>query len=251
MSKKLKTFTDRASLLAVAVPQRTESYTPISIQSIFETIDRLVKERGLVISGEEFFMSSQGQRQRLRFFFHGDDAEFKRELIMISSYDKSIALRGAAGMNVFVCSNGVIVGDILIYNKHTGAVDEKLDDFLNSCFVEMENAYRHILETSASFKKTIINEEAIGQIVGECLWKEYISSSAFHIIKKEYEKPSYNYNCDPKSLWALYNHVTLAMKDQRPENYLENRQGVQEVFAKFYNDYNNDYITDYTFYEEV
>lgn len=100
--KRIEPISDRSTVLSQAVPAQTESYTPISCQLIFETVDRLAKEMNLVIVKEEFLLHGNGQKQRLRFFFGIPDSEFVRELVVINSYDKSIALRAASGTSVFV-----------------------------------------------------------------------------------------------------------------------------------------------------
>lgn len=240
-------ITDRATVLAQPVPEQTESYTPVSCELIFKTIDRLSKELNLTVSSEEFLLSGNGKKQRLRFFFGVPDSGFTHELVVINSYDKSIALRAAAGTSVFVCSNGIILGDIKIYRKHTGTIDQEVEQFFRDCFTNMFEIYEHAQETKEAYSELILTDEEIGTILGRLFYEyEYLSSSQLNIVKKEFEKPSFEYGVDPKSLWAFYQYLTFALGKETADDYLENRRGIQEVIAEFYT---GDYIDENPFFD--
>lgn len=248
--KKVVPITDRATVLAQVVPQQTETYTPISCQLIFNTIDRLAKEMNLSITSEEFLLHGSGQKQRLRFFFGVPDSEFIRELVIINSYDKSIALRAASGTSVFICSNGAILGDIKIYRKHTGTIDEELENFLRDCFTNMLEIYEYAQETKDKYADIYLTAEEIGSVLGRLFYEYgYLSSSQLNIVKREFEKPSFSYGVDENCLWQFYQHLTYALNNESADDYLENRRGIQEVVADFY--HRKTFIdTDYNFYDD-
>lgn len=229
---KPKLFSDRNSVLKVPVPPKTESYTPISCQLIFETIDNLSKEFNINLTQEEFLLSSGGRQQRLRFFF--GSGEFVKELVVLNSYDKSIALRAASGTNVFICSNGVMVGDIKIYKRHVSNVDDQIEDFLRECFQEMEENIDYIRHIKVSYSNFLLDRESISNILGQLFFKlNLLSTTQLNTIKREYEKPSYDYGTDPLSMWTLYQHVTFSMRYETALNYLETRRSIQKYFADY------------------
>lgn len=253
--KRIEPFHDRATVLAQVVPAQTESYTPVSCQLIFKTVDQLVKEMNLTIIKEEFLLHGNGQKQRLRFFFGVPNSEFVRELVIINSYDKSIALRAASGVTVIVCSNGTILGDIKIYRKHTGTVDEEVENFLRDCFVNMLEIYQYAQETKDRYSNVHVDANDIGTILGRLFYEYgYLSSSQLNIVKNQFENPSFDYGVDENSLWAFYQHLTYALTREPANDYLENRRGIQEVIANFYQ--NTTFIDtlnyeEYSDYEEV
>lgn len=233
--KRIEPFSDRATVLAQPVPVQTESYTPVSCQLIFETVDRLAKELNLTITKEEFLLHGNGQKQRLRFFFGVENSEFVKELVVINSYDKSIALRACAGNTVFVCSNGVMVGEIKIYRKHTGTIDEEVENFLSDCFINMLEIYQYAQETKDRYCSVHVDAQDIGTILGRLFYEYgYLSSSQLNIVKNQFENPSFDYGVDENSLWAFYQHLTYALTRESADDYLENRRGIQEVIASFY-----------------
>lgn len=253
--KRIEPFHDRATVLSQVVPTQTESYTPVSCQLIFETVDRLAKELNVTVTKEEFLLHGNGQKQRLRFFFGVPNSEFVHELVIINSYDKSIALRAASGVTVFVCENGVVLGDIKIYRKHTGTVDEEVENFLRDCFVNMLEIYQHAQETKDRYCSVHVDAQDIGTILGRLFYEYgYLSSSQLNIVKNQFENPSFDYGVDENSLWAFYQHLTYALTREPANDYLENRRGIQEVIANFYQ--NTTFIDtlnyeEYSDYEEV
>lgn len=229
---KPKLVSDRATVLAQNVPVRTESYTPVSCQLIFDTVDKLSEEFKLLLTREEFLLSNRGQQQRLRFFFGTD--EFTKELVVLNSYDKSLALRAASGTNVFICSNGVMIGDIKIYKRHVSTVDEQVEEFLRECFQEMQENLEYMQHTKLAYSSIEITKSFIGETLGKLFYElEYLGSSQLNIVKKQFEKPSYDYGVSPMSLWAFYQHVTYSLTYESANNYLEIRRGIQEYFANY------------------
>ena len=225
----------RADLLAIPTPVKTASYTPITCEQIFNTLDKLCLEFGISVKSENFTIRRHGDQQRMRFFFDGNIDTFSKELVIINSYNKSIALRAAAGTSVVVCSNGVLVGNIKIYKKHTSNVDVLFEEFLRDCIADMTNLYQFAEDTAAEYKDVILTEEDIARYLGEMFFSEdTLSSTQLNIVKREFEKPSYDYGCDPYSLWAFYQHLTLALNKENVEDYLETRIAIQENIGNIY-----------------
>jgi hypothetical protein len=52
-----------------------------------------------------------------------------------------------------------------------------------------------------------------------------------NMIKKEMEKPSFEYNADPDSAWVLYNHITLALKEAHPSTWMDDQVKMHQVFC--------------------
>ncbi len=230
---KPKLYTDRTPALAVYVPEKTESYTPVPTKLIFDTVDRLADEFKLVICGEQHLLSERGQVQRLRFFFSKGE-EFTKELVIVNSYNKSLALRAASGTNVYICSNGVIVGDIKIYRKHTGDVDKEVEGFIRECMTDMIEQQEMAQTNKKLFSQISVDNQFIGETLGRFFYEfEYLNTTQLNIVKKEFEKPTFDYKVAPMSLWAFYQHVTYALTFETAHNYLETRRGIQEYFADY------------------
>lgn len=121
----------------------------------------------------------------------------------------------------------------------------------------MLEIYEYAQETKHKYSNVHVTAEEIGSILGRLFYEyDYLSSSQLNIVKKEFQKPSFNYGVDENSLWAFYQHLTYALSRESADDYIENRRGIQEVIADFYfNKVNLDEIVDedddYDEYEEL
>jgi len=54
------------------------------------------------------------------------------------------------------------------------------------------------------------------------------------IVKREMDNPSHSYNCDVNSAWAMYNHITLALKESHPSTYMADHERLHQYFVNEY-----------------
>ena len=54
-------------------------------------------------------------------------------------------------------------------------------------------------------------------------------------------RSTHTYSANPNSAWDLYNHVTLALKDSHPLNYLSDHQKVHTFFVNEFGQLQNIY----------
>jgi hypothetical protein len=80
-------------------------------------------------------------------------------------------------------------------------------------------------------KNVILSKSKQGAILGELFAaNEILTLTQVGIVKREIDKPTYSYNCDRNSAWAMYNYVTLALKESHPISYLDDHQKVHNYF---------------------
>ena len=80
-------------------------------------------------------------------------------------------------------------------------------------------------------KQVVLTRGDQASIVGKLFFdKEVLTLTQVGIIKREMDKPTHNYGCDPDSAWSLYNHITLALKESHPQHYIKDHQMVHGMF---------------------
>jgi len=81
-------------------------------------------------------------------------------------------------------------------------------------------------------KGILLSSTAQHDVLGELFLKrDVINTMQLNTVKKELIKPSFDYKVDSDSAWALYNHITLALKDSHPSDWMEDQIKVHEVFS--------------------
>jgi hypothetical protein len=130
--------------------------------------------------------------------------------------------------------NGVVSGDIANFSrKHIGqgALQDAIDTIKN----QLQNAYTYynkLVQDKNMLMNITLPRKDQAAIVGRLFAdEEILTPTQTSIVKKEMYTPSHNYNCSNSSAWALYNHITLALKESHPGLYLADHQKVHNFFV--------------------
>jgi len=119
-------------LAAIPTPEPTKTWTPIAHSTVPEIITQLVEERGWKFTNGGFKIGVTGNGHKMFGVTQvaipqaGTDEDYGMALGFRNSHDKSIALRIAVGVNVFICSNLMITGDIQVRREHTIKIDARM-----------------------------------------------------------------------------------------------------------------------------
>ena len=80
-------------------------------------------------------------------------------------------------------------------------------------------------------KQIELTKRSSAELVGRMfLEEEIIQSTQMCIIKREMDNPSFDYGA-PGSMWELYNHTTLAMKELHPSLWMNQHMKAHSFFV--------------------
>ena len=133
-------------IFGAAIPAQTDSYSPVSHQNIVNAIQEKCDQHGLEIRNKQYWMNKQGQQVTGKFNIgvEGDD-ELGMMLAFRNSYDKSMSLGFAAGGNVWICTNGLVGGDITLVRRHTGSIVNEVSDKITSSIDSLEDEFTKLV----------------------------------------------------------------------------------------------------------
>jgi len=201
-------------LLSVPVPSKTETYSPVGHRVLLNELQGKIAQRGMKIIDKQYYHGAFGQQMLGKYTIESGDSDLNMQLAFRNSYDKSMAIGFAAGATVFVCSNGMLAGDLLVYRKHTGTVVEELHDYIIDGINMMENNFSKLQNDMQKLKDV---EE------------EIINSTQLNIVKRELTESQ---NFVGKNAWCLYNNVTEALKTSHVTNAMQDHLDLHEFFEE-------------------
>lgn len=231
-------FVAESLLRNVPLPNHGKRYAVVSHGFVIDQTRKFLTEAGFKISKELYKTSKDGEMaQGIYHLNYGTDKDMGLMFAWCNSYNKMMRFKCAIGAYVFVCDNGVIDGDIANYKrKHIGT--QALTDVTDTIKNQITNAgslYSKLLNDKELLKNVILTPKDKGRILGELFASEEILTlTQVGVVKREMDKPSYNYNCDADSAWAMYNHVTHALKQSHPLHFLDNHESVHKYFVNQY-----------------
>lgn len=235
----IKTKIVQESILKnVPQPNHGGRYAVVPHGYVIDQTKTELAKSGFTIKKEEYKASLDGQMaQGIYHLNYGNDADMGLMFAWGNSYNKMTRFKCAVGAHVFVCSNGVMRGDMGNYKRrHIG--NHALNDVILSIQQQLAKSkefYNLLIKDKELLKNVMLTSREKGRILGELYAKdEILTLTQVGIVKREMDKPSFNYNCDPDSAWAMYNHITYSLKESHPMTYLDDHQKVHEFFMDIY-----------------
>jgi hypothetical protein len=221
----------------VELPQHGKTYTVIPHGHAIDETKKALFSAGFTLKSEEYRTTLDGQvAQGIYHLNYGNDADMGLMFAWSNSYNKSMKFKCAVGGHVFVCMNGMVRGDMASFvRKHTGSALYEATVHINEQISKAQEYYNILVQDKEALKNVVLSPREKGTILGRLFAEqEILTLTQVGIVKREMDKPSHNYNCDPNSAWAMYNHVTLALKESHPNTYLEDHEILHQFFINQY-----------------
>ena len=219
---------------SIQLPEKTETYTPISHGSVIDLTRESLKNIGLGVVNEEYRTSRDGRvLQSIYTLDFSSDSEMRMMFAWANSYDKSMRFKCAIGTQVFVCSNGMLRGDTASYSrKHSTYADEDIYGEIANQLSIAETRYKQFSIDRDEMKEVVVPEKRMLEVYASMFFKhDLLTTEQLNTIKSEYLDPSFDYNCDRNSLWANYQHITHALKTTHPRDYMKNQKEVHKYIC--------------------
>lgn len=216
------------------LPQHGRNYAVIAHGDIINRTRATLSNSGFEVEKELYKCSKDGQiAQGIYHLVSKQDPEIGMMFAWANSYNKLTRFKCAVGARVFICDNGMVSGDAASYSRvHKGK--SALTDVMGTIDGQIKDGASHFLNliTEKEMLKDVILDRADQASVLGHLYalEEVLTVYQASIVKKEMDKPSYDYGVDPNSAWALYNHVTHALKESHPGSYLRDHETVHRYF---------------------
>lgn len=233
MPRKIGEIT-RQTLEAVPLPNHASTYTVISHKSIIDYAYQELANQGFGVSSETYKSTLDGQIARGIHTLHfNSDPELSMMFGWTNSYNKQVRFQCVIG--AYINNNGSIMvsGEMGSYaRKHTGTADA---DVIQNMKDQITNAYMYYnqLITDKERMKTItLTTRQQAELLG-VLFAEYeiLTTEQASTIRQQMGKPSFFYNGGKDTLWAFYNHVTVALQESHPRTWMEDQRMLHWVIT--------------------
>lgn len=222
-------------LYDIPVPQRTSTYSPVAHRSIIEEVREQLDRHNFNV--HSFRVNSSRSGHQLIGFFdmrNNSDNEIGFRLVFKNSYDKSMSVGFAAGNVVWICSNGMMAGEVAYIRRHTGNVATELKQRIEQSINQLAQHYERVAQQSLRMKEIEVSKTDAAELCGRMFMEhDIIKATQLSIIKKEFESPSFEYG-HPNTLWELYNFGTHSLKTSHPMNYMRQHMDFHQFLSQEY-----------------
>jgi hypothetical protein len=200
----------REQLANYPVPEATETWKPVSHLELVETLTRVMADRGLHITREQFAV--QGSK-----LFGTFDTEWQR----MEDYTAAIGFRQglakdmsigvACGARVTVCDNLLFSGEVVTLRKHTIRLD--LAEELDRAMYRYMQGFRKLMYDISVQKDTEIEERRAKTLIYDIFRNKIVPLRLFPFVVNTYETATK----DQKGTgWMLHNAISEHIKKLAP-----------------------------------
>lgn len=212
----------RDFLFNIALPEKTESYSPVSHKNILDaTYEQLDRHDLRVIS--EGFNSNRAGTEVIGYLDINHPAleTLGMRLAFRNSYDKSMSVAFAAGSVVWICGNGMVSGEIQYIRKHTGGVVQELNEKIVTTINQLGEHFDRMIRHSEQLHNIEMSKRQYAELMGRLfIIDKLVNPTQMNIISREIDTPSFE-SFQDMNAWSLYNHVTYSLKESHPTTYLQ------------------------------
>jgi len=230
----IKTYvTTKGALLAVPTPEDTRTYKSVSHERLIDLTLEGIARSGFALDREVYSMAREGKVANGRYTISSvADSEMQIQIGWQNSLNKSISLKWAMGVHIFICSNGCISGDMGAFKKkHQGEVQTFTPHAIAEYIKTAEEVFLSIQTQRDSMKQIELSKRVIAELLGRMVIEEqFITTTQLNIIKRELEHPTFDYGA-PNSLWELYQFVTYSLKEDHPSLWMQDHIDAHNFFT--------------------
>ncbi len=182
------TVVTRPELGQVVTPERTATWNPVAHLEVAETVIQRAMAFGLVLVEEVYGLASESKKLFALLRFESEDIPgFGRCIGFRNSHDKTLSLDFVAGLNVFLCDNLMISGDIRMKRKHTSGLS--LTEHIESVFETIPGAFQNIEARKLEMENTPFGWGQAKRDLVELAQDGIINSSSIVPMINEFMEP--------------------------------------------------------------
>jgi hypothetical protein len=231
---KIETYdVSKELVISVPTPDDTRTYKSMSHERLIDLTLEGIQRSGFVLDGENYTMARGGNVANGKYSIRNiADDEMQIQIGWQNSLDKSISLKWAMGVRIFICSNGCISGDMGAFKKkHQGEVQSYTPQAISEYIKTAGDVFLNMQKERDTMKQIEVTKRVTAELLGRIYFEEgFIQSTQLNIIKSELSHPTHDYNA-PNSLWELYNFVSFSMKSIHPSNWISDHIDAHSFFT--------------------
>ena len=222
----------QTSWMDAEVPSLTETYSPVAHSELIYLLEKQLNMDGYQVVNNHVNQSYDGQQitgtMRLLKETGIAGQEMSQSMAYQNSYNRRLPIRFVSGGEVFICSNGMIVGDIITFRKHTGEIFPALKELIAISVTRMEEDYEKTQADVITMKEIDLTTTLAAELVGRMYVEERIlNNGEVNEVVRQLRNPTFE-DFKPNNLWSLYNHATWALKDAAPDRKLQSLKSLHE-----------------------
>ncbi len=225
------TITELKQIPVIRPQYMTDRWQGVQHGELVETIHSELDRRGIQVLREGWYTSGTDLGRlngRMSLSIPGMNAVEGTgfELGVQHSNLGDHALKFAIGAHIFICENGMVVGDYAVKRKHTIGLD--LQPAISIGVDTYLQRINEIPQTIQTLKGLGLGEEDVDHVLMQAGRENIMAWSRIGQVDAEYRKPRFAAH-NEKTGWGLYNAFTFVLQKMPPQYHLHSMNRFREI----------------------
>jgi len=210
------------------VPEKTETYTPLSNLEVIRQVRNKAGRMGYDISMERYLMNKKRSQFFGTFVLENEEGGISSQIGVCNSYDKTRSAIVALGASVHRCSN-LSFSTFKKFRKHTGDVHGDFEDMVENAFGRVEDETQRIRQRYNLLREVDLNDEDAAYLLGRLLYDLQVPVTLVNATKKSLLNDDFVFGND--TWFDFHMHLTDALKESHPRNMVEDHISTEEMLV--------------------
>jgi len=233
--KSMNYDTTKQLLINTPLPAQTRTYKPVSHEQLIDLALEGIQQAGFELTSERYGAAKEGNIANAWYRIGNvADKEMQLQLMWQNSYDKTKKLDFAIGAMVLVCTNGMMSFRAMdaFRKKHVGEIQTMAPQKIAEYIKHSAEVFMALQADRDEMKQVQVDRKIAAELIGRMyIEQEFIESTQLNIIKRELNKPTFDYNA-AGSLWELYNYTTYAIGAIHPARWMDDHMAAHKFFVE-------------------
>ena len=210
-------------------PEPGSRFRPLTHAEALDYVQDAMHDCGLTMpddGGKNFSLAADGAKMAgimpidlpiIGESFEGANDDARMQMLIMNSFDKTIALKLGFGSTISVCTNGSVFAEKVVGRKHTLNILEDLPVLIRQTL----DATQSLVERQSDFfnklREIELTTPQVHDIVVRLAKNNVVNKGQILDIVNEWQNPSYEAFNQPTA-WALHNAVTENSKKIQYQN---------------------------------
>jgi len=210
------TIIEMEQLRNVALPDATETWTPVAHDVLVDSVKGALVASGANIVREEHALYQGGERY-FGLLHLGENTDGGNTVVGIrNSHDKTFPAGLSLGNRVFVCDNLSFSGDVVVARKHTRFINRDLDRLIYAAVGKLTDLRVKQAARFAAYKGRELCDLEAHDLIIRALLARVVSGEQVAKVVGEWRKPAHE-EFALRNVWSLFNDFTEVLKGTAPQ----------------------------------
>lgn len=227
-----------AELKTIATPNHGGRYTVISHGLIMNTIKTELQKNNMGIVKEMYRSTSDGQiATGTVWLTRSNDPDISMMVSWTNSYNKMVRFMSVVGGYVHANEAHVVGNNLSSFSrKHTGDADTQAIETIEAQIGKATSYFNNLVKDKDLMKQHVLTEQEQAELAGRIFIElKHINKEQLGIVRDQINKCEFNYNSDPNSMWAFYNHFNYALRFGHPKTWMVQQSQIHNFLMDYMN----------------